>query len=243
MSLVTEYKVRRERRLADERREIERRKFLAGVLAAPVIIGAAKEFGEGTPASADTTGGGGYLSVPQAPLQPQYVYGIVQDVSSNSVTLEAPTADGVETVVVNAAPGTQLVYNKANPTLTDVPIGSRFEAGTTLINGDLTSRNAQWMFVNPMYSHGEIMANNGATAEGLNSFSLQQAHGGPMRNLLISDQARTVDGTTGAINVPISTFNVGCRVFYCGIAESPDLAEPNIHIVTISRVATTPTSN
>jgi hypothetical protein len=169
------------------------------------------------------------------------VYGIVEDVSDNMVTLEAPTADGTETVVVSATPGTQLVYNQPNAELSDVPIGSRFEAGTTLINGDLTSRTAQWMFVNPMYSHGQIVGNKGVTTEGLNSFALQQAHGGPMRNLLISDQARVNDGTTaGATSVPVSTLNVGCMVFYCGIAESPDLSEPNIHIVTISRVSATP---
>jgi hypothetical protein len=244
MSFVTEVVRRRTRGLTlSERREIERRKILMGALAAPVVIAGQSLVGV-TPAEGSSSNLGSAASPSPTPaLLPHYVYGIVQDVSSDTVTLIAPTADGSEIVTVAASSTTKLVFPSLNPSLADVPVGSRLEALTTLVNGDLTSRQAKWMMLNPVRSHGQIMgpvtdtSQIPANASGLTALQLQSAHSGPSRNLYIADQSPMWDGTDTTSSVDATTFNTGCYVFFEGIAASEDPTEPNIYVTGIVRVA------
>jgi hypothetical protein len=157
-------------------------------------------------------------------LLPHYVYGILREFETGRCHLDAPLDDLVfqEPFTFDAATD---VFSLYGPDLSKVPMEARVEAGTpeALRNEDGT-RHATWVNVNMIYSHGDVIS-----IDDESTVTLQQAHGGSVRTLLV-DAESTVNSRTGNLEA----IAPGDHLFFTGMAETAELSCPRIHIVVLN---------
>lgn len=157
-------------------------------------------------------------------LLPHYVYGILRQFEPGRCHLDAPLEDLVieELFTFDAATDVHSLYG---PDLGAVPMGARIEAGTPdqLRNEDGT-RHAAWVNVNMIYSHGDVMSK-----EREDTITLQQAHGGSVRTLIV-DSNVIVNSPTG----DLAAVEPGLHLFFTGMAETAELSCPRIHAVMLT---------
>jgi hypothetical protein len=160
-------------------------------------------------------------------LLPHYVSGNVRQMETGRCHLDAPLEDLVfqESFTFDAATD---VYSLYGPDLSGMPVGSRVQAGTpaALRNPDGT-RHAAWVNVNGIYSHGEVIS-----VDDEKTITLQQAHGGSVRTLLV-DEASTVNTATG----DLAGIEPGSHLFFTGLAETAELSCSRIHVVVLNHTS------
>jgi hypothetical protein len=192
------------------------------------MLSAAFRAGANFPASTRT-----YKSVP-GKLLPHYVSGRLRQLEHGRFLLDARLNNDlmtVETVTFDAATE---VYSLYGPDFSMVPIGSRVEAGTPDdMRAENGTRHANWVNVNAIYSHGDVISVNSDS-----TITLQQAHGGSVRTLF-TDSARGLNTTTG----DLSGVESGDHVFFTGLAENSELSCPRIHLITLNQMSATPSDD
>jgi hypothetical protein len=160
-------------------------------------------------------------------LLPHYVSGTVRQLEADRCHLDAPLEDLViqEAFTFDAATDVHSLYG---PELSAIPVGSRVQVGTpaALRNAD-GSRHAAWVNVNGIYSHGDVI-----TVDDEKTITLQQAHGGSVRTLLV-DETSTLNTTNG----DLSDIEPGSHLFFTGLAETAELGCPRIHLVVLNHTS------
>lgn len=159
-------------------------------------------------------------------LLPHYVYGTLREFESGRCHLDAPLDDLViqEPFTFDAATDILSLYGSD---LSKVPIGARIEAGTPeALRGEDGTRHATWVNVNMIYSHGDVIETDGES-----TITLQQAHGGSVRTLLV-DPESTINSRTGNL----AAIEAGHHLFFTGMAETAELSCPRIHVVVLNHV-------
>ncbi len=172
-----------------------------------------------------------YRAVP-GELLPHYVSGRLRQYEPGHCHLDARlNTDEIvaESFTFDAA--TQ-VFSLYGSDLSMVPIGSRVEAGTPgALRAPNGTRHANWVNVNAIYSHGDVTSidNDG-------TITLKQAHGGPIRTLII-DSAPALKTTIGDATGVVE----GDHVFFTGLAENAELSCPRIHLISLNQTSKAPT--
>ena len=163
-------------------------------------------------------------------LLPHYVYGHLTQLESNRWYLDAPLSGLVIQELFTFDAATE-VYSLYGPDLSSVPAGARIEAGTpeAMRNEDGT-RHANWVNVNAILTHGDVIA-----VDDEDTITLQQAHGGSVRTLLV-DTESTLNTRTGDIH----GIQPGDHLFITGLTETAELSCPRIHIIVINQTERRP---
>ncbi len=180
-------------------------------------------FGSGASTLAART----YRTIP-GELLPHYVSGRLHQFHPGLYHLDARLNNDKLTLESFTYDAATHVFSLYGTDLSMVPIGSRVEAGTpgALRAADGT-RHANWVNVNAIYSHGDVISvNDDAT------ITLKQAHGGPVRTL-ITDSAWTLNTTTG----DVAGVERGDHVFFTGLAETAEYSCPRIHLVLLNQTS------
>ena len=115
--------------------------------------------------------------------------------------------------------------------LADIQPGARIEAGTLLTGDDQTMRHAYWVTVNGIYTHGDVLEVDNA----LRTLVLQQAHGGTVRTLHVSDKS-TFRGKSGVIdrNHVSTLIGAGQHVFFTAYTHTSALDCPDATVVVLN---------
>lgn len=168
---------------------------------------------------------------PEAFLLPDYVYGTLQGLENRTMTLAAPTRAGRATVTVSFTEHTAVrrIEGDSVP-LTDVKTGSRIEAVGFLIGDDLSARLAHKVWINSYCSHGDIIGSDPKAG----TVTLQQAHGGNVRKLHITDSA-LLYGAHDPLEVADlwTRVNTGQHIFFTGFTHTESKACEDITVIRV----------
>jgi len=148
-----------------------------------------------------------------------YVYGIVTQPGEQALMIEAPLDDSAVIVELRIDPATTELHSLYGPGLAEIPAGARVEAYTVPLDGasgQLGPRLAIWLNVNPVYTHGDVVANeNGVIV-------VNQAHGGTQRRLHPGPRTRLRSHQHGE-TTDFALLKPGDYVFFTSLARSHEL--------------------